>query len=166
MLIKLCLVVFINDKRFADQSRGFQCTCNVSCMLVHNKIQSSAVLDQILYNGDELYISTVNTLKAEGKFVRSLLSLEEIPDTVEIKAGQYFVEKQLIRCGTLVNTSEDKALPTLHCGLETTFLKSVSVLLITGAICSAINKRNNLYVFLIHIRMEKMVFLQVMVHLF
>ena len=103
--------------------------------------------DQILYDGDALYISTVNTLKAEGKFVRSLLSLEEIPDTVEIKTGQYCVEKQLIRCGTLVNTSEYEALPTLHCALETAFLKSTSVLLITGAICSAISKRNNLYVF-------------------
>ena len=136
-----------NDERFADQSRGFQCTCNALCMLVHNEIQSSSVLDQILYDGDALYISTVNSLKAEDKFVRSLLSLEEIPDIVEIKTGQYCVEKQLIRCGTLVNTSEDEALPTLHCALETAFLKSTSVLLITGAICSAISKRNNLYVF-------------------
>ena len=136
-------------------------------MLVHNEIQSSSVLDQILYDGDTLYISTVNTLKAEGKFVRSLLSLEEIPDTVKIKTGQYCVEKQPIRRGTLVNTSEDGALPILHCALETVFLKSTSVLLITGAICSSISKRNNLqYVFLIHIRMEKMAFLQVLVHLF
>ena len=65
-----------------------------------------------------------------------------------------------------MNTSEDEALPTLHCALETAFLKSTSVLLISGAICSAISKRNNLNVFLIHIRMEKMACLQVMVHLF
>ena len=66
----------------------------------------------------------------------------------------------------LVYTLEDEALPTLHCALETAFLKYASVLLIIGAICSAISKRNNLYVFLIHILMEKMAFLQVMVHLF
>ena len=136
-----------NDERFIDQSRGFQCTCNALCMLVHDDIQNSSVLDQILYNGDELYNRTVNNLKAEGKFVNSLLSLEEIPDTLDFKTGQYFVEKQQIACGYLVNTLEDEALPTLHCALETAFLKSASVLLIIGAICSAISKRNNLYVF-------------------
>ena len=136
-----------NDERFIDQSRGFQCTCNALCMLVHDEIQNSSVLDEILYNGDELYNHTVNNLKAAGKFVNSLLSLEEIPDTLDFKTGQYFVEKQQIACGYLVNTLEDEALPTLHCALETAFLKSASVLLIIGAICSAISKRNNLYVF-------------------
>ena len=61
----------------------------------------------------------MNKLKTEGKFIKSLLSLEEIPDTLEIKTGQYFVEKQLITFGRLVNTSEDEALLTLHCALET-----------------------------------------------
>ena len=46
-----------------------------------------------------------------------------------------------------MNTLEDEALPTLHCALETAFLKSTSVLLIIGAVCSAISKRNNFYVF-------------------
>ena len=136
-----------NDERFVDQSRGFQCTCNALCMLIHNEIQNSSVLDQILYDGDTLYNHTVNSLKAKGRFVNSLLSLEEIPDTLEIKSGQYFVEKQTIACGTLVNTLEDEALPTLHSALEKAFLKSTSVLLIIGAVCSAISKRNNLYVF-------------------
>ena len=75
------------------------------------------------------------------------MSLEEIPDALEIKSGHYFVEKQNIACGALVNTLEDEALPTLHSALETAFLKSTSVLLIIGAVCSAISKRNNLYVF-------------------
>ena len=136
-----------NDERFVDQSRGFQCTCNALCMLTHDEIQDSSVLDQILYDGDALYNQTVNSLKAEGKFVKSLLSLEEIPDALEIKSGHYFVEKQNIACGALVNTLEDEALPTLHSALETAFLKSTSVLLIIGAVCSAISKRNNLYVF-------------------
>ena len=88
-----------------------------------------------------------------------------MPDTVEIKTRQYFVEKQPIRCGTLVSSLEDEALPTLHCALETAFLKSTSVLLIIGAECSAISKRNNVCI-LIHILMEKMAYLPVMVHLF
>ena len=134
-------------------------------MFTHDEIQDSSVLDQILYDGDALYNQTVNSLKAEGKLVKSLLSLEEIPDAFDTKSGQYFVEKQTIACGALVNTLEDEALPTLHSALETAFLKSTSVLLIIGAVCSVISKRNNLYVFLIHILMEKVAFLQVMVHL-
>ena len=43
-----------NDKRFVDQSRGFQCTCNALCMLVHDETQSSSVLDQVLDDGDAL----------------------------------------------------------------------------------------------------------------
>ena len=116
-------------------------------MLIQDKIQNSSDLDQILYEGDALYNRTIISLKAEGKFVHSLLSLEEIPNTVEIMAGQYFVEKQHIRYEYLVNTSDNEALPTLQCALETAFLKSTSVLLIIGAVCSAISKRNNLYVF-------------------
>ena len=136
-----------NDERFIDQSRGVQCTCNALCMLTQDKIQNSSDLDQILYEGDALYNRTITSLKAEGKFVHPLLSLEEIPNTVEIKTGQYFVEKQHIRYGYLVNTSDNEALPTLQCALETAFLKSTSVLLIIGAVCSAISKRSNLYVF-------------------
>ena len=94
-----------------------------------------------------MYNRTITSLKTEGKFVHSLLSLEEIPNTVEIKTGQYSVEKQHIRYGYLVNTSDKKALPTLQCALETAFFKSTSVLLIIGAVCSAISKKNNLYVF-------------------
>ena len=86
-----------NDERFIDQSRGVQCTCNALCMLIQDKIQNSSDLDQILYEGVALYNRTITSLKAEGKFVHSLLSLEEIPNTVEIKTGQYFVAKQHIR---------------------------------------------------------------------
>ena len=128
-----------NDERFIEQSSGVQCTCNALCMLIQDKIQNSSDLDQILYEGDALYNRTITSLKAEGKF-----ELKEIPNTVEIKTGQYFVEKQHIRYGYLVNTSDNEALPTLQCALETAFLKSTSVLLIIGAVCSAISKRNNL----------------------
>ena len=61
-------------------------------MLIQDKIQNSSDLDQILYEGDALYNRTITSLKAEGKFINSLLSLEEIPNTVEIKTGQYCVE--------------------------------------------------------------------------
>ena len=51
-----------NDKRFFDQSRGFQCTCNALCMLVCDEIQNSLELDKILYAGDVLYNTPVNSL--------------------------------------------------------------------------------------------------------
>ena len=136
-----------NDKRFLDQSRGFQCTCNALCMLVCDEIQSSLELDKILYAGDVLYNTTVNSLKAQGKFVNSLLSLEEIPDTLEFESVHFFVEKQPITCGALVSTFGNHALPTLHCALETAFIKSTSVLLISGSVCSAVSKRNYSYIF-------------------
>ena len=136
-----------NDKRFHDQSRGFQCTCNALCMLVCEEIPNSFELDKILYAGDALYNTTVNSLKAQNKFVQSLLSLEEIPDSLEIETGQVFIEKQPIDCGFLVNTLEDSALPSLHHALETAFIKSTSVLLIIGAVCSAVSKRNESYIF-------------------
>ena len=94
-----------------------------------------------------MYNTTVNNLKAQGKFVNSLLSLEEIPDTLEFETVNFLVEKQPITCGTLVSTIENQALPSLHCALETAFTKSTSVLLISGAVCSAVHKRNNLYIF-------------------
>ena len=137
-----------NDKRFLDQSRGFQCTCNALCMLVCDEIQNSLELDKILYAGDVLYNTTVNKLKAQGRFVNSLLSLEEIPDTLEFESVYFFVEKQPITCGALVSIFENHALPTLHCALETAFIKSTSVLLISGSVCSAVSKRNNSYIFL------------------
>ena len=136
-----------NDNRFLDQSRGFQCTCNALCMLVCEEIQNSSELDKILYAGDVLYNTTVNSLKAQGKFVKSLLSLEEIPDTLEFESVNFLVEKQPITFGTLVSTIENQFLPSLHCALETAFTKSTSVLLISGAVCSAVHKRNDSYIF-------------------
>ena len=136
-----------NDNRFLDQSRGFQCTCNALCMLVCEKKQNSSELDKILFAGDVLYNTTVNNLKVQGKFVNSLLSLEEIPGTLEFETVNFLVEKQPITCGTLVSTIENQALPSLHCALETAFTKSTSVLLISGAVCSAVHKRNNSYIF-------------------
>ena len=77
-----------NDKRFLDQSRGFQCSCN-------DEIQNSLELDKILYAGDVLYNTTVNSLKAQGKFVNSLLSLEEIPDTLEFESVHFLLRNNL-----------------------------------------------------------------------
>ena len=139
-----------NNMRFSEQSRGFQCTCNALCMLAHSschEIDNSSVLDDILLHGDTLYKTTINSLKAQGKFVNSLLSLEEIPDIFDVEIGQFIVEKQPIVSGILVDTSEDHGLPSLHCALQSVFTRASFGLLIIGAICSAISKNNDLYVF-------------------
>ena len=139
-----------NDKRFLELSRGFQCTCNALCMLTYSschEIDNSLVLDEILYDGDTLYKRTINNLKAQAKFVHSLLSLEEIPDIIEIEKGQFIVKKQPIVSGILVNDYEEQGLPILHCALQSAFTRAPSVLLVIGAICSAVSKKNDLYVF-------------------
>ena len=139
-----------NDKRFSELSRGFQCTCNALCMLTYSschEIDNSLVLDEILYDGDTLCKCTINNLKAQAKFVHSLLSLEEIPDIIEIEKGQFVVEKQPIVSGILVKDYEEQGLPTLHCALQSALTRAPSILLVIGAICSAVSEINDLYVF-------------------
>ena len=106
-----------------------------------HEIDNSLVLDEILYDGDTLYKRTINNLKAQAKFVHSLLSLEEI------KKGQFIVEKQPIISGILVNDYEEQGLPTLHCALQSAFTRAPSILLVIGAICSTVSKKNDLYIF-------------------
>ena len=94
-----------------------------------------------------MYKCTINNLKVQAIFVHSLLSLEEIPDITEIEKGQYIVEKQPIVSFILVNDNEAQGLPTLHCALQSAFTRAPSILLVIGAICSAVSKKNDLYVF-------------------
>ena len=75
------------------------------------------------------------------------MSLEEIPDIIEIEKGQFIVEKQTTVSGILVNDYEEQGLPTLHCALQPAFTRAPSVLLVIGPICSAVSKKNDLFVF-------------------
>ena len=120
------------------------------CMLTYSsghEIDNSLVLDEILYDGDNLYKHTINNLKAQAKFIHSLLSLEEIPDIIEIEKGQFTVAKQPIVSGILVNDYEEQGLPTFHCALQSAFTRAPSVLLVIGAVCSAVGKMNDFYIF-------------------
>ena len=55
-----------NDRRFSDQTRGFQCTCNALCMLSFStacpeiKYYKSSNLDKILCEGDSLYLDVTS----------------------------------------------------------------------------------------------------------
>ena len=98
-------------------------------------INNSSTLDKIL------------SLKADGKFIHYLLSLDEIPDAFEVELGKFILEKQPIVSGFLVDTHENHGLPTLHRALHSAFSKASSGLITIGAVCSAVFKKNDLYVF-------------------
>ena len=138
-----------NDVRFSEQSRGYQCTCNALCMLSYSlflDVNDSLILDKVLCEGDVLYQTVISKLKSDGKFVHQLLSLEEIPVEFEVEIGKFTLEKFQIQSGPLVDT-QDLGLPTLHEVLQSAFLSVSSGLLTIGAICSAVFKKNGLYVF-------------------
>ena len=106
-------------------------------------INNSSTLDKILCDGDSLYQKIIHGLKADGKFIHALLSLDEIPDDFEVQFGKFIVEKQPIVSGFLVDTH---SLPTLHRALHSAFTRASSGLITIGAICSAVFKKNDLYV--------------------
>ena len=138
-----------NDVRFSEQSRGYQCTCNALCILSFSlclDVDNSLMLDKVLCEGDALYQTVISNLKTDGKFVQQLLSLEEIPDDFEVEIGKFTIEKFEIKSGPLID-AQDLGLPTLHEVLQSAFLSVSSGLLTIGAICSAVFKKNGLYVF-------------------
>ena len=118
-------------------------------MLVYSAlldINDGLILDKILCEGDSLYMNIVSKLKNDGKFIQLLLSLDEIPDEIEIEKGKFIVDKQLIVSGILVDSFDvDHGLPSLHCVLQSAFASTSSGLLINGAICSAEVKKDFLY---------------------
>ena len=138
-----------NDVRFSEQSRGYQCTCNALCILPYSlclDVDNSLMLDKVLCEGDALYQTVISNLKTDGKFVQQLLSLEEIPDNFEVEIGKFTIEKFEIKSGPLID-AQDLGLPTLHEVLQSAFLSVSSGLLTIGAICSAVFKKNGLYIF-------------------
>ena len=138
-----------NDVRFSELSRGYQCTCIALCMLSYahcHDVNNSLILDKVLCEGDALYQNVISKLKTDGNFVQPLLSLEEIPDEFQVEIGKFTLEKFRIKSGPLVDAN-DLGLPTLHEVLQSVFLSVSSGLLTIGAICSAVFKKNGLYVF-------------------
>ena len=89
-----CHIVFgsfhQNDRHFSEHSKRFQCTDNALCMLSYSachEIDKSSTLDKILYDGDNPYQTIIKNLKTNGKFIHSLLGLDEIPDGFEVETG-------------------------------------------------------------------------------
>ena len=110
-------------------------------------------------------------MKAQLRFIHPLLNLDELPDDFEIKVGTFAVEKDPVVSVVVVvvvvfflfvfcGHTENSGLPTLHIALQSTLSSTNPCLLTTEAVCSAVFKRNDLYVFFILILMENMDFLQ------
>ena len=104
------------------------------------------MLDKVLCEGDALYQTVISNLKTDGKFAQQPLSLEEIPDDFEVEIGKFTIEKFEIKSGPLID-AQDLGLPTLHEVLKSAFVSVSSGLLTIGAICSAVFKKNWLFVF-------------------
>ena len=83
-------------------------------------------------------------MKADGKFIHSILSLDEIPADFEVELGKFILEKQPIVSGFLVDTRENHGLPTLHRALHSAFTRASSGLITIGAVCSAVLKKHDL----------------------
>ena len=112
------------------------------------EVDNSMVLDKVLYEGDALFQKVIRKLKSDGKCIQHLLSLEEIPDDLEVEIGTFTftLEKFRIVSDPLIDT-QDLGFPTLHEVLQSAFLSVSSGLLTIGAICSAVFKKKGSYAF-------------------
>ena len=138
-----------NDDRLSLHSRGFQCTCNALCMLSYSlchDVDNSQILDKVLCEGDALYQTVISGLKSDGNFDHRLLSLDEIPYDFKVEIGKFTLEKLPIVCGPLIDT-QNIGLPTLHDTLQLAFMSVSSGLITIGAICSAVFKKDGMYMF-------------------
>ena len=108
--------------------------------------EKSSILDKVPCEGDALYQCVINKLISDEKFSNHLLTLEEIPDDFKIEIGKFTSEKLPVVSGVLFDT-QNLGLPTLHEVLQSVFLYVSSGLLTIGAICSAVFRKNGMYVF-------------------
>ncbi|XP_071123194.1 myb-like protein D [Mytilus edulis] len=95
--------------KFADQSRGNQCTCNCLVFLSLSTLNfdsNTLNLDYILNKGDEIYRKHVQELTTQGLFKNMLLNFDEIPVKIEIPEGIFIINKQNILFGIALQYQE------------------------------------------------------------
>jgi len=130
-----------NHSKFSVYSRGSQCTINSLCALIYShyiNLSSQSIIDEVLNVGDQLYQNVLYTLKQQGKFKHRLLSLEEIPDKVNLLRRQVHIIKDNITSGVAVGQLDNSSLPSLHQSLHTAFINAQYILVMIGAVCSAV----------------------------
>ena len=140
--------------RFSVESRGSQCVSNALCALIHAQFLntcSSTEVDQILIEGDTLYKKILFSLKATQKYTSRLLTFDEIPENVNVFKRDICIIKSDVVSGIAVQQFGTTSSPTLHQSMHTAFQSSSYVLVMIGAICSAVYKKDGLYNFLAHL---------------
>ena len=131
-----------NDRRFKDDTRGNQCTCNALVYLaLHFGINNPTLvdLDSVLNIGDQVYRTTVEQLKRDGKYRSMLLNFNEIPNVIETGEGKFKIIKKDTIFGSAVEISPTADFPTLHAALTDGLKTSYSILIMIGAISSAVH---------------------------
>ena len=136
--------------RFSVESRGSQCVPNALCALIHAQFSntcSSTEIDQILVEGDILYKKILASLKADQKYISRLLTFDEVPENVNVFTRDIHIIKSCIVSGIAVQQFGNTSSPTLHQSMHTAFQSSSYVLVMIGAICSAVYKKDGMYNF-------------------
>ncbi|CAC5400692.1 unnamed protein product [Mytilus coruscus] len=136
--------------KFADQSRGNQCTCNCLVFLSLSTLNfdsNTLNLDYILNKGDEIYRNHVQELKTQGLFKNMLLNFDEIPVKIEIPEGIFIINKQTIQFGVALQYKELTGFLTLQQSIQNCIKQSNKLLIMIGAICSAVYYYNHIYYF-------------------
>ena len=136
--------------RFSVESRGSQCVSNALCALIHaqfSNIFSNTEIDQILVEGDSLYKKIIASLKAGQKYTSRLLTFDEIPENVNVFTRDIHIIKSDLVSGIAVQQFDNTSSPTLHQSMQTAFQSSSYVLVMIGAICSAVYKKDGIYNF-------------------
>lgn len=129
------------NNRFSIETRGSQCTFNSLCALIYVKYSdliTTENLDEVLNIGHELYTNVVNNLKQLGRFKHRLLSLDEMPDQVNVLSKVVQIRKENIVSGMTIQHFGDTDLPTLHQALHAAFQRAHHALVMIVAICSAV----------------------------
>ena len=123
---------------------------NALCALIHAQFSntfSSTQVDQILIEGDILYQKILSSLKAEQKYTSRLLTFDEIPENVNVFKRDIHIIKSDVVSGIAVQQFGNTSSPTLHQSMYTAFQSSSYVLVMIGAICSAVYKKDGMYTF-------------------
>ena len=131
------------DFRFSDESRGAQCSCNalvMLCRIPHISDQlNSDHLDEILKDGDNLYIITSNKLRVLGQLHDDgYLDDTQFPkESTLLDNSSYTIKYDpLLYCKYEQNNVDD--LPSLDIQLQEAFNLSNSTILILGSYMMAI----------------------------
>ena len=96
-------------------------------------------IDRTLIAGDMLYGVTLKRLQAKGKFLHKLLQFDELPMNVTLGDNHHVIKKHDLIWGLAVS-DENNQVQTLHKSLDEAFKLSKYLLVMLGAICSALYK--------------------------